>query len=157
MRLACVGLAAVLGLAALSPAHAQTCSGTAVKGAATPASAVFTPPVVVDFDAGHVDYIASLTLTENLGNKTPWTLCVRVNTATMGVSTQGTYTKPVSDLQIKESGQPDAAFRSVTQTEQVIATYTGKTGVSLDIRILLAWTSDEPGTYGTNLILTAYK
>lgn len=157
MRPASLLLAAAIGLALASEAGGQTCTGTAVKGNATPASLVFSPPVVTDFDQGHIDYTTSLTLTENLGVKTPWNLCYHANTPTLGTSTTGAYTKPVADLEIKLTGQPDAAFRAVTQTDQLLATFTGKTSVSVDVRVLLAWTLDEPGNYGTTLLLTAFK
>ncbi len=149
--------AGLCGLTMALPAQAQCGTGKLARGSINPTAVVFTTPTVVQFDAGHIDYSTSLTLTEAVGAKDTWILCFRANGPNLGTSTSGLYTKPIGDLQLRLTGQSDLAFRPVTQVDQLLSPFTGKQGVSLDIRVLLAWGLDEPGQYGTSLLLSVYK
>jgi hypothetical protein len=77
----------------------------------------------------------------------------------MGLSTDLMYRKPISDIQVKLTSAPVSAFKSLTQSDQLLTPtlVRGKATFSVDVRILLDWALDVPGNYQSSVLLTGWK
>ncbi len=155
----CLLSVAALGLllSAAQTARGQTpCSGATQTVTTTTTSLAFPNPVVTDFDNYAIVYGSTINVTVTPPNNgVRWDLCVKASTPNMGPSTDGTYLKPIGDLQVKLSSATnytsvsDAAYVALATNQKGTKTFT------LNVQILLSWALDLPGTYHTDLLITA--
>ncbi|MCK4719679.1 hypothetical protein KAU08_03410 [bacterium] len=83
-----------------------------------------------------------------------WRITISSYDPDLGMSDDGTYIKPLSDLLWKLSDEE--TWLPVTQEEEELewGTETGDGVIYVDFAVLLAWMKDVPGQYGTELIFT---
>ena len=85
---------------------------------------------------------------------TGWSITVRSLDADLGLGGGGLYTKLLSDLQWKLSSESVWIPMTQNDTEVDWSIDTGSGVVYIDIRVLLDWVNDEPGSYGADLLFT---
>ena len=85
---------------------------------------------------------------------TPWRITVEALDHNLGSSDDGTYTKPLSDLQFKLS--EESGWTAIRQFPEVLkeSNQTGRGSFTVDWRVLLEWQNDRPGRYETTLLFT---
>lgn len=132
---------------------AQQCAQDPASAVAVnPALINFSTPTFVDFDNGFILYQTTVTLNvttaQKQGNK-PWRLCVVSQQPDLG-SASG-VTKPISDLQYQYAG---GAWTPLSMTPQLVAQERGNMLVQVQLRMLLSWTADPVGSFGTVLEFT---
>lgn len=130
---------------------AQQCAQDPSRGVSVnPALISFSTPTFVDFDNGFILYQTTVTLnvTANQGNN-PWRLCVASQQADLG--TANGVTKPISDLQFQYAG---GAWTPLSVSPQIVHQDRGNMAVQLNLRMLLSWTADPTGSFGTVLEFT---
>ena len=85
-----------------------------------------------------------------------WDITVRSSDASLGMSTDGLYEKPLGDLQWKLSG--DSVWTPMTQDDTEVDTSadpgSGSGMIVMDFKVLLGWAQDKPGDYGADLVFT---
>ena len=84
----------------------------------------------------------------------PWRITVRSVNPNLGVSDDGSYIKPLTDLMWKLSD--DVTWTPLTQEENEIkySPDTGQGVVYVDFLLTLDWLKDIPGNYGAELVFT---
>jgi len=84
----------------------------------------------------------------------PWRITVRSLDPNLGISDDGTYIKPLSDLVWKMSD--DVTWTPITQEEQEIdwSSETVEGVIYIDFVLTLDWLMDIPGNYGAELVFT---
>jgi hypothetical protein len=83
-----------------------------------------------------------------------WKITVKSQNSSLGTSSDGTYTKALSDLSFKRSTA--SAWTTMTQQNQILKTGTthGQGSFYIDFRARLRWAYDRPGNYGCTLLFT---
>lgn len=84
----------------------------------------------------------------------PWQITVRAGQSNLGVSDDGTYTKPLSDLYWKLTD--DETWNPMTQEENEIefGWEPGEGVIYIDFALSLDWMRDIAGDYGAEIIFT---
>jgi hypothetical protein len=152
--LALVACAAALGAAAPTGAVAQT---TRLSVTTTPA---FPTPTAADFAAGAVQATTGLAYVVTWVNGAASTQRTATVTVRALAPLMSGGTKPVSDLQWRRADQP-ATWTSLSTLDQTVesrpmqknAKLNETWGNALQLRLLLSWTADTPGTHGANVYL----
>lgn len=83
-----------------------------------------------------------------------WSITVRSLDADLGMSDEGPYTKSLSDLQWKLSSESVWIPMTQIDTEVYWSNGTGSGIIYIDIKVLLEWVADEPGSYHADLVFT---
>lgn len=82
-----------------------------------------------------------------------WQVSVRSLDADLGLSDDGFYTKPLSDLQWKRSSL--SSWNTMTTSDvQVMTGAAGSSSFDVDYRFLLSWSQDSAGAYGATIQYT---
>ncbi len=82
-----------------------------------------------------------------------WQITVLSLNPDLGLSTDGLYTKPLSDLRWKLSSS--STWNALTTSDVLVQTgAAGSDSISMDYEFLFAWAADRPGTYGTTVQFT---
>ncbi|MCX6646882.1 MAG: hypothetical protein NTY09_11115 [bacterium] len=82
-----------------------------------------------------------------------WSITVRSLDADLGMSDGGLYTKLLSDLQWKLS--TESVWIPMTQSDtEVDSDVAGSGVIYIDIKVLLDWVQDAPGSYQADLEFT---
>lgn len=83
-----------------------------------------------------------------------WRILINSYDPDLGISDDGTYVKPLSDLYWKLSNEE--IWLPITQDREELdwGTETGDGVIYVDFAVSLAWKKDVPGRYGTELIFT---
>ncbi len=154
MKRALVALAILWGVALVAAPLAGQCSGAmSPVNSYTPTALPFPTPSASDFGAGSIVYASQFQISIQAGSLN---LCVAANTPTMGSSNDGTYQKPIGDLQVQVPAGT-GSWVSVTPTPQLVYHVKSKNPTVLaNVRILLS-SADKAGTYQTGLVLYPYK
>jgi hypothetical protein len=82
-----------------------------------------------------------------------WTIYVRSLDPDLGLSDDGQYTKPLSDLRWKRSAA--STYNIMTTTDAFVRSGSNNNGsFNVDYRFRLAWANDRKGTYGATIQYT---
>ena len=82
-----------------------------------------------------------------------WAVYVCSLDADLGLSNDGFYTKPLSDLQWKRSSL--SSWNTMTTSDvQVMTGAAGTSSFDVDYRFLLSWSLDRAGAYGATIQYT---
>ncbi len=150
-------LAAVTGLALGAGSGAAQCSGTGTLHPIAPASlgpVVFPTPTETELENGYLTYTGTLTVTITPTNSGRYSLCARAGTQDMGLSNDGTYRKPITDIRVKSTAA--TSYVSLLQTDQQVVGNLKKTQtLTLDVQLHVSW-ADAPGNYASSIVLSAY-
>ncbi len=84
----------------------------------------------------------------------PWMITVRSLDADLGMSGDGSYIKPLADLQWKLSDENQWIAMRQDEEEVDSSSDTGSGAVTMDFRALLNWKRDRPGDYRATLRFT---
>jgi hypothetical protein len=107
-------------------------------------------PSEADLERGYREIPKALTLIA--ASNVHWRLAVRAAEADLGRSYDGTYTKPLSDFQVRAGDEP---YRPISTTDQVIAHGpSGRHKVEVDYLILFDRERHRPGDYHVTLTYT---
>jgi hypothetical protein len=111
----------------------------------------------ISLTATHWDFIATqkvtMSHTVTWSSDSAWEITIKSLDADMGLSDDGQYTKPLSDLEWKTS--PVGSWTTMTTTDATVKTGAAGSGdFDLDYKIWLSWSSDSAGTYGCTLQFT---
>jgi hypothetical protein len=109
----------------------------------TPSIIVFPVPGVPQFDAGWVDHGTVAVEVRARPPATQWVLHIRAVNHELGPG------KPVSDMVWRRAGTD--LWRPLTSNHTVVLEGAGDQSVALELRVLLDWATDGPGTYSTGL------
>lgn len=87
---------------------------------------------------------------------TAWVITVESLDPNLGGSDDGSYTKSLDDLEFKLHKATGNRWITMLEQPQVLdeGTNTGSGTIYVDWRMLLSWTADRPGLYGTTLLFT---
>jgi hypothetical protein len=141
----------VLTAALLSGALALTASGQCIiDDQATltigPPIVTFSTPTIADYDATEIVYHSTVSVVvDGRGNRT-WSVCASAMTPDLGTSSG--VVKPLEDLQWQADG---GIWIPLSTVPQVIATGRGDATVLVQMRMLLDWGADPPGSFGTTV------
>lgn len=113
--------------------------------ALSPANVTFVTPSVAEFEQGWVTFEGVIVEIDARGNFR-WSLEIQATDPDLGG-----YGKPVSDLLWRTGGS--GAWTPLATSGRVLASGRGSARVTVDFRVLLSWSRDRPGTYGTGLML----
>jgi len=107
---------------------------------------------------GETEFLAGYAILSNQPilweSDVPWRITVRSLDANLGMSNSGEYIKPLSDLEWKLSGESGWTPMTQDDTEVDWSEETGSGAIYIDVRVLLEWAYDEPGTYQADLLFT---
>jgi hypothetical protein len=105
---------------------------------------------IAEFDLGQAD-LQLLPL--RFSSPVPWRITVEATSNNLGFSDDGSYVKPLTDLQFKLSTDND--WTRLRQIPETLATgEAGRDQLFTDWRTLLDWTKDRPGRYRVELLFT---
>lgn len=107
-----------------------------------PGRVAFPDPGVREFDGGSVR-LEGVEVDVRVSGSRPWVLTVRSENPDLGG-----YGKPLSDLQWR---LPGGDWRPVSTGREVVEVGAGSRRVRLDLRALLSWDRDRPGSYDAGL------
>lgn len=107
-------------------------------------------PSDADLARGHIDRENALRL--NARSNTSWIVTAKSDSATMGTSDDGTYTKPIRDLQVRAD---DGAYVPLSPKREVIARGpAGHETVGVDYRVNFDASAYRPGDYRATVTYT---
>jgi len=124
-------------------------AGSTSHGSSATADYLMSQPDAFDLQRGYLEEMNSVDLTVN--SNIPWKVQVWTESDNMGQTDDGTFTKPISDFQLREHG---GDYFSISNTPQILASGNrGSFDIGVDHRILLE--SDyHPGDYGLEIVYT---
>ncbi len=103
-----------------------------------------------DLARGHIDREDALRL--NARSNTDWVITARSESATMGTSDDGTYTKSIQDLQVRADG---GSYTPLSRERTTIARGApGERTVGVDYRVNFDQATYRPGDYEATVIYT---
>jgi hypothetical protein len=129
--------------------------GPAFALTVAPANTVLSAPAAADFNTG---YVQTTGPTATMRSNTSWTISISASTATWtGVTTQtepAWTSKPATDL--RWATAPGGPFTAMTTTAATVLTGAATAGssVTLYYRTNYSWTTDTPGNYSIQIVLT---
>jgi hypothetical protein len=86
----------------------------------------------------------------------PWKVTIKSVSPNLGQSNDGSYTKPIADLQFKLSNL--SSWTTTTTQDQILSRGArGQGTFYTDFRAKLRWAYDRPGDYGCTLQFTISK
>lgn len=100
-----------------------------------------------DFDQGYLEMLGATTLTG--AANTPFKTTIQAQDPELNASG-----KAVSDLQWRIGGGAYTPLSTTAETMHTIYQAIEPISVQMDLRLLLSWTEDGPGTYQATIILT---
>jgi len=107
-------------------------------------------PSDADLARGHVERQDALRL--NAESNTPWVITARGESAHMGTSDDGSYAKPIRDLQVRAG---DGTYTPLSRDNQIVASGdAGKTAVGVDYRVAFDRAEYRPGQYEATVVYT---
>lgn len=107
-------------------------------------------PSDADLARGHVERPNAVRL--NARSNTAWVITARAESANMGTSDDGSYTKPIRDLQVRADG---GTYTPLSQDNQIIASGgAGKRTVGVDYRVAFDQAEYRPGDYEATVVYT---
>jgi hypothetical protein len=129
--------------------------GRAIRLVASPATTTLTAPTPAIFNAGFSQTTGpTLTMKAN----TPWSLAISAQTAVWSATNTGTEAawtaKPASNLRWATSSGGTYTPFSTTPVTLSSGIATAGTNISLFYRTTYAWTTDTPGNYQLQIVLT---
>ncbi len=126
--------------------------GRAEGGGASVSSPFVIPnPTPEDLERGYVERLGAVTLLAR--SNVPWLIAVRAEDADMGTSFDGSVTKPITDFQVRASGQ--GRYLTVQRYDQALtAGPPGEHRVPVDYRVLFDRERHRPGNYRITLVYT---
>lgn len=129
----------------------QTLSlGSGPAGRTLSAAVTVPRPTAQDLSRGYVELPGALKL--QVRSNVPWTVKVRTDDPDMGTSFDGTFTKPISDLQVRVAGGP---YLTLSRQDQVLAEGPwGTFAFEVDYRVLFDPQTHRDGDYRVNVIYT---
>jgi len=125
-------------------------AGERAAGSTVTVSFTLPRPSAEDLARGYLEIEDALTLVAR--SNVDWVILVRTPDPDLGRSYDGSYTKPLSDFQLRVAG---GDFLTISNADQTLSRgRRGEHELAIDYRVLLHPECYRPGDYGLKLIYT---